>query len=166
MKVLKDIKELIEEELKTIKKKGSLTPAELESVHKAVETIKYIDEICDGDKMDYEPEEEGYSGRSYRGRMGRYSGHYMPLIEDHGYNYNDYNNSYGHGFRMNSYGDRSYDGQNRHSGCYSNSYDGRNHMYSREGATSNMVSRLESMMDSACSEYERDAIRSCINKLM
>lgn len=143
MKVLKDIKELLEEELKDIKKKGSLSPAELENVHKAVETIKYIDEIC-GDKMMPEMEDEGYSG--YSMRHGRMTGHYTPLIEDHSY---DYQPRY------------SYSGRRRYSGCNDT---GR--LYSREGATSNMISRLEDMMDSACTEHEREAIASCINKLM
>ena len=48
--------------------------------------------------------------------------------------------------------------------CYSGN---RDHMgrYSREGATSHMIARLEEMLDNTCSEREREAIRSCIDKL-
>lgn len=150
MKVLKDIKELLEEELKEIKKRGSFTPADLEIVHKAVETVKLIDEICDEDE-DKEYEKE------YSGKMNRmYSRRYMPLPEDH-YDHNGWYS--GNGTRA---GERVY--SNNYSGCYSGN---RDHMgrYSREGATSHMIARLEEMLDNTCSEREREAIRSCIDKL-
>lgn len=163
MKVLEDIKELLEEELKEIKKRGTFTPAELEVVHKSVETIKLIDEICEEDEnKEYEKE--------YSGRMSRmYSGHRMPMMptmledrsvyRDDGYTYGGYSSN---GPRS---GDRVY--TTNYSGCYSGTNTNRDSMgrYSREGATSHMIGRLEEMLNNACSERERDAIRSCIDKL-
>ena len=67
MKILEDVKEMLEDELKEIKKKGTRTPAEYEFIKTAVETIGKIDDICEKDW-----EEEGYSG-------GRYYGHNMPM---------------------------------------------------------------------------------------
>lgn len=164
MKVLSDIKDLIEEELKDIKKRGSLTPAELESVYKAVQTIKYIDDICDKDNKENEFDENGYSGRMSGYHMKpsmMYSGSYVPMIDDSAYTTAAYH------MRPN------YDNYRANSGCYDrdrysgrSDYSDRNHMYTREGATSHMVSKLEDMMDTACTERERDAIRSCINKLI
>ena len=179
MKVLEGIKELIEEELKDIKKKGCLTPQELESVHKAVETIKYIDELNEKEEMGGYDEEYsgryGYPGRrltrmNMNGYSNGYSGHYdLPMIQtDPMYTtyQNDYSGCYNrHGYSYGNY-NGNYSGDNRNRDSYgrysSNGYD---RMYSREGATSRMVEKLENMLNEACTENERDAIRSCIGKL-
>lgn len=184
MKVLEGIKELIEEELKDIKKKGCLTPAELESVHKAVETIMYIDKICKEEEIDKSDEEySGYSGRKMpRVSMNGYSGHYFPpAVYEYPNNYiNDYPNNYVNDYSGNYSGTRymhsnDYSGthqmhSNDYSGCRRDSYgrygsNGYDRMYSREGATSNMIERLETMLDAAPTDRERDAIRNCINNL-
>lgn len=155
MRVLKDIKELLEDELKELKKKGTITPTELDSIHKVVETIKDIDEMCEKDREnEYEDE---YSGR----RMGRvnmnYSGTHRPMLDGPHYPA-VYDNDY-------SWGEGRYSGrnQNRDSmGRYSSGYDRR---YSRESATNRMIDKLEDMMNEASTENEREAIRNCINKL-
>lgn len=154
MKVLEDIKELIEEELKDIKKKGCLTPQELASVHDAIETIMYIDTLCKENEMnEYEKE---YSGRRYTPRI--------PM------NPHNYSSGYsGHDdYMMNTMDNMN----NMYSGCgrrnYSNRYDSYNNYdrsYSREGANANLLERLEAMLDAAPTDRERNAIRSCINNL-
>lgn len=150
MRVLKDIKELLEEELKTIRKKGTITQNELDGIYKMVETIKHIDEICDD--YDHDEYDRNYSGRS--NRENRYSGTYSVAVHDPNMMPMDYMYS-SNGPRS---GDRMYSG--RHMG-----HMGRYGTYSREGATSHMIGRLEEMMDQANNEHEREAIRTCIDKL-
>ena len=141
MKVLYDIKEILEEELEGMKNLGGLNPALLDSVHKAVETIKYIDEICKDGQYDY-----GYSGCGRGGYMrgnsggrsmnGRYSGR---VIQEPYY----YDQGYGMNGRYSSYNNR----------------------YSRDGATSHMVEKLNRMMEQTNDEVEREAIMDCIQRL-
>lgn len=152
MRILKDIKEILEEELMQIKNKGISSPAQLEGIHKAVETIKYIDEICAiNDDSDFNEEYSGRSGRNYA-RGGRQ-------------NYGRFNQGNSYDGRMSGY--YEYPMNNGRNGMFDqpmgrySSY-GR---YSREGATSEMVERLHEMMDQAGDEREREAIKSCIEKL-
>lgn len=146
MKILEEMKELIEDELKAIKKKGTLTPAELDSVHKAVETIKYIDELCC---------EEEYDAKGYSGRY--YSGNNVPM---------DWNRSYsGSDGTWNANINDRYSSNGHHSGekVYDNySYAGR---YSREGARSNMMNKLEDMLKYADNERDRAMIQSWMDRL-
>lgn len=123
MKILKDVKELLVDEIKDIYAKGNMTPTDLEMINKAVETIKDIEEICAmGDSYD-----DGYSGCYSRRYYGNYS--------------NDYSG--------------------RRGGRYSN-YDRR---YSREGANTHMIEKLEDIMDQASTSQEREIIKSCIDRL-
>ena len=65
MKALKDLKEMLEEEVKKITKKGDITPTELESAYKVVDIIKDIETIW---AMEDYSEDDGYSGRMSYGR--------------------------------------------------------------------------------------------------
>lgn len=135
MDVLKDLKDMLKDDLRELKSKGNLNIAELEIVHKIIETIKYIEDIC---------EKEGYNN-DYSGRYMRRS------YDDHG----GYSGcSYGSSRMMDD------DRYNQSFGRYS-SYN----RYSREGATSNMIERLREMMNQTTDEHEREAIRGCIDKL-
>ena len=144
MDVLKEFKEMLKEDLRELKSKGNLSLQQLEVVHKIIETIKYIEDICEKTKF-----EDEYSGRYMRRYNDMYSGTHMPIMDDYG-------ESSGRGYdtymgRYSSYGrDRMY------------SRDGG---YSREGATSSMIERLKTMMSQAVDEREREAIRGCIEKL-
>ena len=86
MKALEQLKELLEEEIKKVTKKGDITPAEVEAMYKVVDIIKDIDTIEAmeeyGEDNDGEYSRRGYSSRrpymdggSYRrsrGMNGRY----------------------------------------------------------------------------------------------
>lgn len=154
MRILKDIKEILEEELMQIKNKGISSPAQLEGIHKAVETIKYIDEICAiNDDSDFNDEYSGRYGRNYA-RTGRQ-------------NYGRFNSGNSYGGRMSGCYEYPVMDNGRGGGMFDqpmgrySSY-GR---YSREGATSEMVERLHEMMEQTGDEREREAIKSCIDKL-
>ena len=59
-KTLENTKDVIKDELKKLMKKGELTPAEMDTVFKAVDTIKDICEMCHED-----PEGNEYSAGYY-----------------------------------------------------------------------------------------------------
>jgi len=61
MRVLDDVCEMLEDEIKQIAKKDDITPSELDSVYKAVDIIKDIKTI----EAMKDASEEGYSRRPY-----------------------------------------------------------------------------------------------------
>ena len=70
MRVLDEMCEILEDELKDITKKGDISPAELESVYKSVDIIKDIETIK------AMKEQGGYSYNSYNSYDGSYEGSY------------------------------------------------------------------------------------------
>lgn len=79
MENLEELKDILEEEIKKITQKGSITPTELDSMTKAVCLIEKINMIEDYDNSeDYDDENSYYSRR--RGRYSRRN-----------YNYDSYN---------------------------------------------------------------------------
>ena len=70
MRVLDEMCEILEDELKDITKKGDISPAELESVYKSVDIIKDIETIK------AMKESGGYSNASYNSYDGSYEGSY------------------------------------------------------------------------------------------
>ncbi len=221
MKALNDLKEMLEDEIKKITKKGDITPQELDSMYKATDIIKDIETI---DAMkeygeDAEMSEDKYSqrGGSYRtnGRGMNYSRNYsqndgysemmMPRYMPYAYgpvwNQNqpdmqemnmmnkqgqrgsyDYSNAGRQGRDGDGDGQYSEDGGSyrrgrdartgryvsRDGGSYDdssyNSYR-RGGRYSRHTEKERMIEKLETMMDSASSERERQAIMKCIDEL-
>lgn len=145
MKVYNDLEMMLESELDKIVKKGDLTPNELEAAKKAVCLVKEIQEVKEM-KMG---SEEGYlerGGNSYYYPMyfnrGNSSGRYGAI--------NLANSRYNRDMRggRSSYDHNTYD-------------DGR----SGHSIQDRMVDRLESMMDEAASDYERQTITEWIEKL-
>lgn len=84
-KTLEHTKEVIKDELKKLIKKGELTPAEMDTVFKAVDSIKDICEMCHEDPDGnysmgahmYDPNWE-YSGTARSPVTGRYISGGMP----------------------------------------------------------------------------------------
>ncbi len=77
MRVLEDMKEVLEDQLKKISKKGdAISPQELDNAYKAVDIIKDIATIEAMEKAEKEQEEmkqmEGQSSRGYSGHWPRY----------------------------------------------------------------------------------------------
>lgn len=150
MKALDDLRDMLCEELEEIAKKPEMSAGDLETVHKLTDTIKNIDKICmmeeDGGYSqagDWEVQGRGNygNGSSYANRGKHYvRGHYSRDNERRAYN------------RDSSRGGYSRDRYSR---------DG----YSMDGAKDQMVAQLESMMEDAGSEKEREAIRRCISQI-
>ena len=143
MKALDDLRDMLCEELDEIAKKPEMSAGDLEAVHKLTDTIKNIDKIC-------LMEEEGYSqagdweleGRGNYGRGNSYANRGKHYVRGH------YSRD----------GGGSYHGGGR--GGYS-----RDGGYSRTDGKEHMMEQLETMMEDAGNEKEREAIRRCMSQL-
>ena len=72
MKMYEDLKEMLEDQLKKIAKKGDISPNELENAYKAVDILKDIQTIEAMKKADEEHEKQGQEG-GYSQRGNNYS---------------------------------------------------------------------------------------------
>jgi len=150
MAELEKTKELLLKEIRKVNVKNDLTPQELNSMKEAVCLMKDIiklEEMMNHANEEYDEYSEygddEMSGRSYmRGRDAR-TGRYMSRSRGRSM----YNNQGG-----------SYENYNGRIG----NYDGG---MSRHSIEDRMVSKLESMMDGAGSDFERQKIGEWINKI-
>lgn len=135
MEYMYELKDKLCKELDEIARKPEMGAGDLEIIHKLTDTIKNLDKI----EM---LEDDGYSQAGYRDVGGSYN-------------------------RGSSYANR---GKHYVRGHYSRdgySMEGRGNRggYSRHDAKEAMMEQMESLMDQAGSEREREAIRRCMNQL-
>lgn len=147
--------ELYEYEEKAKKAGGSVSPQELDRIHKLTDTIKNID------KIEMLEDEEGYSGATDWMGEGRMYG----TSYDRG---SSYARGGGRNARRDSMGRYSRDsgtGGNM-GGNYSRNYSGEySGNYSRDGAIDHMMDKMNTMLRNAGSEEERRAIQKCMKLL-
>ena len=135
-KTLENTKEVIKDELKKLIKKGELTPAEMDTVFKAVDSIKDICEMCheDADGNDYSMGSYGsYGTQHWTNDPYAMNPNRSPVTGRYISN----------GAMRVSYGDN----------------------YSGHSIKDRMIARLEPMFDEAKSEYERQLIQNTINRI-
>ena len=177
MKQAKELKEILEEQVKKIVKKGDITPSELDNVYKVVDIVKdlaTIEAMEGGEQGSSERSSyrgasympmggswDSYRGGSYDGRGGSYRGSY-----DGSYRGGSYDGMSGDGRRGR---DDDSDGRYSEEGSYRRGRDARGRYTSRDysghGDKESMIEDLRMMMDEASSEKERMAIMQCIEKL-
>ena len=134
-KTLDELNGLIEKELKKMVEKGDLSPNELQAAEKAVCLMEKIIGL-----------EEGTYSQSYR----------MPM--------NSYGRSYGYYDRYMD--DASYErGRSPHTGRYVSRDMRRDMGYSGHSIGDRAISSLESMMDTASSDYEREVLEKYIRMI-
>lgn len=143
-RTFEDLRAIVMKEIDEINKKGELDENTLVCAYKLIDIVKDIHEI--DEKMN---EVSGYS------QGGMYP--YMYAMEGNSYRGN--NNSYGYG---NSYANRNRDSMGRYS--RDNSYNSYRGGYSREG-DSDVMAKMEHMMNTAGSETERQMIQRIMNQL-
>lgn len=142
-KTLDNLKEMLEEELKKISKKGDLSPTDLEHIEKAVCIIDKIKKIEDGGYSEgmsygrmYYDNDTTYPGfideASYRRGRSPMTGRYVS--RDREPNYERMRGTYERGYSGHSIKDR-------------------------------MISCLEGMVDEAKTDYERKVVMDWIGKL-
>lgn len=170
MKAIIDLKQLLEEELEKIVRKGDITPTELERLDKAVDIIKDIETICAMKEYNYQEEEEmRYSGRypyymrdgrggSYRRGNYRMDSYMMdPRYYGEGRSYDDDDEeSYARG---GSYMDRSYNDRS-----YEQGRGGNIRRYSGHMSKEDIKKDLQEMMNKAGSDKERMAIQQLLEQ--
>lgn len=141
MRALEDLTEMLEDDVKKVIKKGDISPDELSNVYKAVDIIKDVETI-----------------KAMRGQGYSQAGSY------NSYNRGSYDNSYD-GSYDGSYGRRGRDGDGdgRYSEQNSMRYSGGN--YSRHDERTQMIQKLETMMQNAQTEEQRRAIKKCIDEM-
>lgn len=155
MKVLYDIQDMLEDELKKISKKEEITSTDLDNIYKMVDIVKDVTTV---DAM-HKAEQDGYS-RDYARDYSR------------GYS-DDYANAYG---SYNSYARRGRDGDGdgRYSedGSYRRGRDAMGRYTSRDNSyeysrhsKEEMIDHLKEMMRNARSEEERESYRKTIEQL-
>lgn len=162
MKVLFDIKDMLEDELKKISKKEDITAMDLENIYKMVDIVKDISTV---DAMK-KAEEQGYS-RDYARDYSR------------GYS-EDYSNAYGSYRSYDGRRGRDGDGDGRYSedGSYRRGRDAMGRYTSRDGSyrgsyeggysghdKEEIIDRLKEMMRNARSEEERESYRKTIEQM-
>lgn len=164
MKVLFDIQEMLEDELKKISKKEDITAMDLENIYKMVDIVKDVTTI---DAMQ-KAEKEGYSyARDMSRDMSRgYS-------EDYANAYASYRSYDGRRGR-----DGDSDGRYSEDGSYRRGRDAMGRYTSRDGSyrdgsydgysghgKEDMIDNLKEMMRNARSEEERESYRKTIEQL-
>lgn len=137
MRVLEDLCDMLEDELKQITKKEDITPQELESAYKAVDIMKDIETI----KAMKQSDERGYSQRPW------YSYDEWDYSRDGRGGYDRGGSYRGDSYRGGSYNDGSYarggrdgDGDGRY-----NEGRSRDDGYSRHEDTGHLMQKLDEM---------------------
>lgn len=188
------VKEILEDQIKKIAKKGDITPQELDSLYKAsavvldFETREAMKRAKEQNPMQGE-QSNGYSTANYNRRgsyMNGQSTHYPWFMYHDGTNRE--RNSYGpiwnqemenKSLKEVHSNDQAYD--SAYDGAYDGSYDastensyrrGRDartgRYVSRDGNSADkqrMIGKLQDMMDDAKSPQERNALQQCVDRL-
>jgi hypothetical protein len=156
MKVLYDIQDMLEDELKAMSKKEEISSTDLDNIYKMVDVVKDITTVEAMKKA----EQEGYSRDYARDYSRGYS-------EDYANAYGSYRNSY----------ENSYDGRRGRDGDSDGRYSedssyrrGRDSMgrYTRDGGYSRhdgAIEHMEEMMRNARNDEEREAYRKAIEQM-
>ena len=179
MKALENLKELLEDQIKKVTKKGDITPNELDSMYKAVDIIKDISTINAMEKAEKEEEEYTKNGE-YSRRSGGSSYGYFPHYPMYSYatpNWNSPQQQPNSGGEMMNDGrrgrDADSDGRYSEDSSYRRGRDAMGRFTSRDGSYENsnrsvkdrMIAKLEDMADDATTNRERNTIMQCIDKL-
>lgn len=158
MRVLYDIQDMLNDELKKISKKDEITSMDLENIYKMVDIVKDVTTVEAMKKA----EQEGYSRDYARDYARGYS-------EDYANAYGSYRNSYDGRRGRDGDGDGRYSEDSSYRrgrdsmGRYTsrgNSYDG----YSGD-SKEDMISHLQEMMRNARNEDEKESYRKALEQL-
>jgi hypothetical protein len=152
MNMFENLRDMLEREVQEIQKEGNLDTQKLDNLYKLMSALKHTNQCI---------EEESMEGASYDNRGMRYgmSNNYsrmMPYSMDNmSYARRDGDGDGRYNESRDNFRNRSYRGQS-----YGGSYE-----YSRDNSKRKMVQKLETLMDDTMSEYDRNAIMDCIDKI-
>ena len=152
MNMFENLRDMLEREVQEIQKEGNLDTQKLDNLYKLMSALKHTNQCI---------EEESMEGASYDNRGMRYgmSNNYsrmMPYSMDNmSYARRDGDGDGRYNESRDNFRNRPYRGQS-----YGGSYE-----YSRDNSKRKMVQKLETLMDDTMSEYDRNAIMDCIDKI-
>ena len=152
LQMYENLRDMLEREVQEIQKEGNLDTQKLDNLYKLMSALKHTNQCI---------EEESMEGASYDNRGMRYgmSNNYsrmMPYSMDNmSYARRDGDGDGRYNESRDNFRNRSYRGQS-----YGGSYE-----YSRDNSKRKMVQKLETLMDDTMSEYDRNAIMDCIDKI-
>ena len=163
MKALHDLKEILEDEIKNMTKKGDITPQELENAYKITDILKDIETI----KAMQEAGEYGEYSRAYEYSRegGSYDGGYSQRMypmyyDEHSMDYSQARR----GRDGDSDGRYSEDGSYRRGRDAMGRYASRD--YSRHTEKEKMIDQLNNlMMNAQMSDREKAMVKDCISQL-
>lgn len=155
---MKKLKSTVEKCIDELAAKPTLTPAETEALKNGLEVIDMLE--CKTDELEMKKYEDSarrsmrtYSGRSYAPIRVSYSEHPMT----------GYSGDYGvQGWYRSGDGMSNYGQDPRY---YGDMYSERRRSYSRHSIGDRAVEKLENMMDTAGSEYEKEELRRFIHMI-
>lgn len=152
LEMYEGLRDMLEKEVTEIEKKGNLDTQGLDNLYKLMTALKVTDKCI---------EREG--GESYASRRG-YNRSYDESMRMMPWAYDD-----GMSMRRDGDNDGRYNESRDNFRGYTNrrgSYESRRpYEYSRDDSRKKMVRKLETLMDDTMSDYERQAIMDCINRI-
>lgn len=183
MEMYESLRDMLEKEVKEIQKEGNLDIQKLDNLYKLLSALDDVNECIEKETMDGASYAGRYRNRgSYERNRGSYErggGSYGGSYERGGGSYerggmsNDYSMMMPYAMGQMAYGRVDGDGDGRYYESRDNfrnrSNRGRSnessYEYSRDNAKRKMVQKLETLMDDTMSEYDRNAIMDCIEKI-
>lgn len=157
LEMYEGLRDMLEKEVTEIEKKGNLDTQGLDNLYKLMTALKVTDKCIEregGESYDYR--------RSYGRGYNRGYGESMRMMPDWSYDN-------GMSMRRDGDGDGRYNESRDNFRNYTNrgrsNESGRSYEYSRDDSRKKMVRKLETLMDDTMSDYERQAIMDCINKI-
>lgn len=164
LQMYEGLRDMLEKEVTEIEKKGNLDPQGLDNLYKLMTALKVTDKCIEREGGESYANRRSY-GRSYDGSYYRSydnmeSMQMMPMSYDGMSNArrgrdNDNDGRYNES-RDNFRGYTNRGRSNESRGSYE---------YSRDNSRKKMIQKLETLMDDTMSEYERQAIMDCIDKI-
>lgn len=152
MNMFENLRDMLEREVQEIQKEGNLDTQKLDNLYKLMSALKHTNQCIEEESM----EEASYDNRGMRYGMSNNYSRMMPYSMDNmSYARRDGDGDGRYNESRDNFRNRSYRGQS-----YGGSYE-----YSRDNSKRKMVQKLETLMDDTMSEYDRNAIMDCIDKI-
>ena len=158
LQMYESLRDMLEREVTEIEKKNDLDETSLDHLYKLMTALKVTDKCIEREGGESYENRRSY-GRSYNRSYDRsYDGRMMPWA------YDESNARRGGSSRDDSY-DESQDNFRNYTNRRGSNESRRSYEYSRDNSRKKMIQKLETLMDDTMSEYERQAIMDCINKI-
>lgn len=153
LQMYENLRDMLEREVTEIEKKNDLDEISLDHLYKLMTALKVTDKCIEREGG------ESYGNRRSYGRSYNMSRNMMPWAYD-----DDMSMAMRDGDNDGRYNESrdNFRGYTNRRGSYESR---RPYEYSRDNSRKKMIQKLETLMDDTMSEYERQAIMDCINKI-